>query len=101
MMSIDAYNDNLRAQDAARSFRRRQPSGLANYQARKKAQENDALAPYAIVKDCYEYCVTFEGRGSEVNRYPTKREALMVAQELKRRYDAARAIGKGWQYEQA
>jgi len=94
MMSIDTYNENLRAMDAARAFRRRQPSGLANYQARKQAQENDALAPYAIVKDCYEYCITFEGRGSEVNRFRTKREALMVAQELKRRYDDARRAGR-------
>ena len=87
MMSIDAYNENLRAQDAARSFRRRQPTGLAGYQARKKAQENDAIAPFAIVKEYYEYCITFEGQGSSIHRYSTKREALMVAQELKRRYD--------------
>lgn len=87
MMSIEAYNENLRAMDVARSFRKPQPSGLAGWQAKKKAQENERLAPYAVVKDCYEYCVTFNGVGSSINRFRTKREALMVAQELKRMYD--------------
>ena len=87
MLSIESYNEGLRAMDAAKAFRRSQPSGLAGYQARKNAQEAAELAPYAVVKDYYEYCVTFEGKGSSVNRFKTKREALMVARELKRRYD--------------
>lgn len=88
MMNNDTYNEDLRARDVARTFRRPQPSGLADWQARKKAREADALAPYAIVKDGYEYCVTFEGKGSEVNRFRTKREALEVVHRLKAQYDA-------------
>lgn len=87
-MNIDSYNENLRAADAARAFRRPQPSGLAGWQARQKAREDAELAPYAIVKDGYEYCVTFEGKGSSVNRFRTRREALEAARELKARYDA-------------
>lgn len=92
MMRIDEYNAQLRAQDAARAIRRPQPRGLAGWQARRAAEEADALKPYAVVKDGYEYAVTFEGRGSSVNRFRTKRDALETVQALRARWDANRRL---------
>ena len=51
--NVNEYNDMLRAQDRARACHRQQPQGLANYQAKKAAQEAARLAPFAIVKETY------------------------------------------------
>lgn len=47
-MTIDEYNEQLKAFDRVRMSRKSQPKGLANYAVMKKAQENAALAPYTI-----------------------------------------------------
>ena len=51
--NLSEYNENLRAQDAARAARRQQPQGLASYQAKKAAQEAARLAPYSVVNEKY------------------------------------------------
>lgn len=57
-MTIDEYNENLKAMDRIRAYRKPQPKGLAKHLALKMEKENAMLAPFSIEKDFYgEYMV--------------------------------------------
>lgn len=74
-MTIDEYNDNLKAMDMARAYHRPQPKGLANYAVMKKAKENSMFAPFTIEKSPYynEYIV--KNGAAVCGTYRTKKEA--------------------------
>ena len=81
-MTIQEYNDNLRAQDRARAMRHKaQPAGLAAYQERKSQQEAAAIAPYVVEKDGRCYTVSLEGNA--VESFPTKKAAITWIMQAK------------------
>ena len=68
--------------------RRKQPAGLASYQARKAAQEAASLAPYSVEKDSYyssaPWIVKFDGKAIG-EFFPTKKAAIAWIEEQKQK----------------
>ena len=66
--------------------RRKQPAGLATFQARKAAQEAAALAPYSVEKDSYystaPWIVKFDGKAIG-EFFPTKKAAVAWIEQKK------------------
>ena len=77
--------------------RRKQPAGLASYQARKAAQEAAALAPYSVEKESIyssaPWIVKFDGKAIG-EFFPTKKAAVAWIEQKKQEKAPAQAQEK-------
>ena len=77
--------------------RRKQPAGLAAFQARKAAQEAAALAPYSVEKDSYystaPWIVKYDGKAIG-EFFPTKKAAVAWIEQKKQEKAPAQAQEK-------